>query len=688
MINSITPNWEKISQEQPEIHELLKWLSEQIYQVKEDSIHLPSPPPEIDLEYAIDAGYIEKNEDKISITDEDIQLDYLVRYAVENLALPSWDNFESFSEAFADIQHRGACLKIRKEIATSVLLILVKEYELDLLSRISEAANQQISNDQKGRTLFWDLYSSFCDVLPLLDPDPKDLAEKLDSVINASRNDLTSGSLFIAIEKLAERSEEWATSLKNAFIEKSDSPTCLFAGNALIALSKFNLNNAHKEALSLLNAEELWPRKAAIQALGRFDYSSDKNSDLLDSTFEHFQKLTSKPNNNIDFVIVQGYRDILSYDEERASAGLVELSKRSDQSVKFQLSLVVIQFKKDFLNKNWFKDIFLSLASVPSDYTGIIQNIDSCIRILLDHDPDLSITFLEAFIGSRDYANEGNDYLLPKLFQGTCQKLRRDHRNLLKKTITHWFASDEQQLHSAARDIIADRAYSSDESSEQLLELDQEYLSELEEDQVIHILKRVMGYVFHSKALTALLTSSLKSEECSERRAKFVSDALSMYVLYNYPGEAGEYLRNRKEELKADPDSIEFRSIKIALDRIEKYLEARKVLPIAKELQPPSRRTHLLNIERQKQYSTIKEQAEKQSVMLNIIHKVPLKYGVAHFMENSDGSITSTSPLGTISSTFEPPRGDLIDPLGQFNKRLQWKYSGIYNFELSEKDEN
>lgn len=70
------------------------------------------------------------------------------------------------------------------------------------------------------------------------------------------------------------------------------------------------------------------------------------------------------------------------------------------------------------------------------------------------------------------------------------------------------------------------------------------------------------------------------------------------------------------------------------------------------------------------------EEANKQSPLLSMIPMVPLKYGRAFFME-LEGSFTALSHLGSVSTQWERPRGEFIDPLGQAHQRMWWQYAGL-----------
>jgi hypothetical protein len=63
------------------------------------------------------------------------------------------------------------------------------------------------------------------------------------------------------------------------------------------------------------------------------------------------------------------------------------------------------------------------------------------------------------------------------------------------------------------------------------------------------------------------------------------------------------------------------------------------------------------------------EKAREDSVFMSLVESVPLKYGNQFYRIGDEGP-TQPAPLGKISSGFEIPRGELIDPVGQAYKRF------------------
>ena len=132
---------------------------------------------------------------------------------------------------------------------------------------------------------------------------------------------------------------------------------------------------------------------------------------------------------------------------------------------------------------------------------------------------------------------------------------------------------------------------------------------------------------------------------------------------------------------------LESNVARAALERGEAYFEARKDLPALKELQPPSQRVYLLRLAQNKQQAAAMKEAEKHSLVMRLATRVPLKHGRGFFMERGD-DFTEPSGLGEISYSMEMPRGELIDPVGQEIKRMEWRSVGLDEEGLSQDEAN
>lgn len=663
-----TPRWQKIRRNHGEAHAALRRVAQAVYERTEEPVDVGDA--EVDLRAALELGLLESGEEGISFSDRDLRRDYLTRHVV-GVVLPVWDEPTRFADAIDDAQRRTRRYIGRRDIATAVLLVLAREHGKDVVGRIGELARSAAGSEGRSQ-LFWGLYSPFCEALPELDLEPQQLAETLEAVSEVTANDGAAGFVYNAVERLATHSQAKGDALYEAFASHPDSPLVTFVPPVLVGLASADLDEAHHRALGLSVAANPALRRAGIAALGFFDYSGDDQGRLMEATWERLERGRSEPDPEVDSALVRAYGNLFDQRPEAAGA-LVDLSARPDPAVQGQVSRILSQKSDEAYGESWFREALLDLAGVPTSHRGVWENLDRSLHPVAREDPDLAVEFMEATVISRDYGAEVEGGELPEMLPGAFAELVQHHPEAIEEAITRWFASSERRLHRAARDMVHD-TYEVSGRSEPWLLLSKPVLDELEEPAIVYALQRIMGHVMTSRPLAALLLSATRLESCSREFLGFVAGALAGYVLYNYPQEAGDYLRKRLEA--GDATEAEAEVARASLGQSDAYLSALDDLPLLKEFQPPAQHQYLLRLAEHRQQTGMMDRAKQSSVLLNIMPELPLKYGRSHFMER-EGGFTEPSELVPFSVSAEKPRGEILDPIGQMFRRLGWQSAGL-----------
>jgi hypothetical protein len=625
----------------------------------------------VDVNAALESSFLETDNNGVAFSDPSVRRDYLVRHTVA-LALEAWDDPSAFARVLEDIQYHTLNLGTPSEIASTVLVVLAHDHNKNVIGRVGEGAKSGAKREE-GNDLFWSMYDPFCEALPELAVEPYELADALEAVFEATSNDWAGGLIYGAVEKLTARSRADAEALYEVFVSRPDSPVVSFTTNALVGLAKFDLAEAHRRALKLTEAEHSTLRRAGVDALGVLDYEDAGHPNLLARTWERLQILKANPDIETDYVLARAYGNLLGQKPE-ASNALVEMADRSDPAVQTHVAFVLHQKAREAHSESWFKNVLLTLARVPTSQAVTWQELDYCAARCAKEAPDLVVEFAKAAVLGRDYGAGGNRTELPEMLGTAFSQLLQHHPGEMQAALTRWFAYPDLRLHRAARDVIQ-QYYNPIETNIPPLRLSKPVLDELDEQTIAYMLQRIMGYlVVGGRLLAGLLLSALQREPYSPGLAEFVAGTLGGYVLYNYPGEAGDYLRSRVAS--ADAPELEANVARAALERSEAYYKARKDLPALKELQPPAQRVYLLRLAQAKRQAAAMEEADKHSVVMRLATRVPLKHGGGFFMEQDD-DFTVPSGLGEFSYSVEMPRGELIDPVGQEIGRIEWRSAGL-----------
>jgi hypothetical protein len=560
-ITDPTPRWRRIRCDHPAVHAVLQRVAQAVYEQRKEPVDPETA--EADLQAAADLGFLKNGSEGTSFVDPDVRRDYLIRYAA-SVALPAWDEPVKFADAIADAQRRTSRYLSRREVATTLLLVLAREHGKDVVGRVGELARMgQTTEGTTRNRLFRDLYGPFCEALPELEVEPGKLAEVLEAVYKATTDNGTAGPAYNAVEKLAARSRAEGDALYKTFASRPGSPLVTFVPPVLIGLAGTDLDEAHRRALQMSETADPAYRRAGIAALGHLDYSGDEQGRLLEATWERLERGRSEPDPEVDQALVRAYGNLIDR-KPGATEALVDFSARWDPTVRGPLSWILFQKFDEAYSEPWFREAMLNLAVVPTSDTGILENLDHSLYPVAREDPDLAVEFMEAMVLGRDYGGDDESGGLPEMLPGAFAELVQHHPKALEEAVTRWFASPERRLHRAARDVVHD-TYDISGHSEPWLRLSKPVLDGLGELTVVYALQRIMGHVMGSRSLAALLLSAARREPCSQEFLPFVAGVLGDYVLRNYPHEAGDYLRQRIEA--GDTTAAEGEVARAALSR-------------------------------------------------------------------------------------------------------------------------
>lgn len=663
-----TPEWSRIKAEQPGAHSELEALARHLF----ESYHSNAESEELDpsqLSDAIALEVVEFEDVGPHFSDEDVRDEYVARY-VASQASERWDEPEEVIDLMTAANRFGIRTGTSADFAPLVLRLLAESHDRDLPSFMAKLARDEAAN----RSRFWTLYRDFCKALPNLDVEPESLAESLGPIVEATADDLAGGEIYNAVRLLAATSASVAERLVTAFLDRSGSPAVSFAPSALVGLFEFDEDRAHRTALDWTRTDQEAVRRGGVSALGRFPYRSG-DAPLLAATKARFREMRETPDADTDYTLIRAHSDLL----DRVPAlrdGLGELMGREDPAARHEAARTLMRWKDTEHWQKWWLTGLERIAETPAENAGTLGMVDHALSTVAESEPEVVVSFLERFARERS-EEELAAIEVEQLFPMTWRFLRTGGRKHLQVLVTRWFASTDTHLHWFAHQFVQAHARSGDQESNDDLGLDPEELSKLSPATTTHLLKRVMGWVVGGRPLATLLASALEispDDPDSDSVGEVVSEALAGFVLYNYPGEAGGVLRRKAEAHKGTRTG---RVVQQALDASEEYYEALRDLPELHEIRPPDRRLHLIELAQGTMQSRIMDEARKRSVILDLVHRVPLKYGRGFFSRDEDGGFSSTTGLTSFSHEVEIPRMEVINPVGMAFHRLLLRQAGL-----------
>lgn len=666
---------EEVRREHPEIHEELTSFAASLLSPrdgeKEDQASM--------LRSAAESGLVVEDEGKWDFVDEHLREEYLLQHSLD-LALASWDSDEGLARALSQARARAVRRVGEVDLAGRTLVALA-ERGMDVVERVGAMAAAAVASEGRSGPL-WSVYHAFCKVLRDLQPDPARLADALGPVQQAVQHDLTNGLIHAAVRELAGTSRELADTLTETFLNHPDSRVTSFAGDAILALARFDMAVAHQRAVALTEQQDPVLLRTGIHVLGTLPYAADEDDPHCAATLQRLAELRARPLPDAEHMLPEAYGYLLP--RSKAKEGIVELSGRKDSAVQYMTALVLMR-NSDAAVEPWFGTALHHLVRTGPNQEQTLQFLDHSLAKHAECDPADAILILGEWAEGGGLDGVPDDAKLPETFPSTFRYLRTSARDHLEAAITRWLASGNRTMHRCAWQVVGGHDFESDADGRSPLALSATVLGELDEATIRLVLHRVMAYVVGGKPLSVLILSALRREPCSSALAAFITDALDRIVLYNYPGGASEYLNARL----ATPGlpAAEAEVICAALERSETYFAALRAIPTISELRPPASRLAALQRARGKQTTAVMEAAQNRSVLLQLVRRVPLKYGRG-FTFQRPGSAADPSPLHSFEYELEIPRGELIDPMGQTGRRLQWQNMGLDDAQSGEGGED
>lgn len=171
---------------------------------------------------------------------------------------------------------------------------------------------------------------------------------------------------------------------------------------------------------------------------------------------------------------------------------------------------------------------------------------------------------------------------------------------------------------------------------------------------------KALGWLFTHEVITAsILVASLRG--CDTATAERIGELLFDPLLINYRGEACSYLKT------ITSDDAAYGPVKRALEKSDEYIAGLKIKQPIKELWPSEYQRSVERAHAEDMMRAVQREAEKQSVLLSLVHRSTLLYGRKSitFIHGPDNKRRSVSlNLHSFSTSFEIPRMEIVDPVG------------------------
>lgn len=268
-------------------------------------------------------------------------------------------------------------------------------------------------------------------------------------------------------------------------------------------------------------------------------------------------------------------------------------------------------------------------------------------------------SWVRAHLGSKAGKHEFTDRF------DACTQALLSQPPLLSRVFTRWMLADGQATASAAAGMVATALT----NGHIAIEFDRAVLDTATEADLLYLAKRMLGFLLEPEQMLSLALSLLELRDAKVRVFPLLRWMLYEQLGYDHPGTTSDALQKRAEQ-ETDADIKELLG-SIAM-RLEADMAALQALPRLRELEVPMALRRDFAKARAKEMQRSMREAQKRSVFAQLATQIHIKAGETSFQHQGE-SWSEPMHFASHSVSFEMPRREVLDPVGNAYRRLQFR---------------
>lgn len=359
----------------------------------------------------------------------------------------------------------------------------------------------------------------------------------------------------------------------------------------------------------------------------------------------------------------------------RAASAVLHLRRTFDQALRARIAAgdqdaagcvaqALSRNHGDLLQAGIFFEWLPLCVGLGDEFDRALDGLDYSLSQLLRAESahvEPVLEFLEAWvcvhlrstIGKREFADRFD----------ACAQALRSHPPLLARVFTRWMLAEGQATANAAAHLVSDIR----SDGRMTIEFDRAVLDTATEADLLYVVRRMLGFLIEPKQMITLALSLLDLRNAKERVLPFLRWVLYEEIGYDYQETTSDALKKRAtQEMDADVREL----LGGIAAQLEADMSALEALPRLRELQVPmALRRDLAKARAKTMQSSIRE-AQKRSVFARLVTQVHIKAGETSFQHHGE-SWTEPMHFASHSVSFEMPRREVLDPVGNAYRRLQ-----------------
>jgi hypothetical protein len=476
-----------------------------------------------------------------------------------------------------------------------------------------------------------------------------------------TKNDLFSSNLFGEFQKWFMRHRDTAHTVHELLRDRIAEATANLYPAAIIAIGNTSPNDAANLALEDALSPNFLLKSNAIWTLGRLlagalvppDRTGPVEALLLSSlsSMDEIVRQTAIRTTAKTISVMDTFREPLT-----------KLAEAGNQDALNAIAEVLFMQMSEMHDKPAFND-WLQLLCNLSSASGI-RYFDHILRrlITIETRQQMGISCFTECI--RLHAKDTpRDESLCQMFAGTIHEIGK-HSLLFSEMITDWFLSDSGQLANAAAQLLAYleiRGVKTPIFSKSRLDV-------LEQRDLLFLARRLAGFILSENHLISLTMSFLETNAAPQRTFAIVYSLLVDEVGQDYPFSVIDTLKAQmSEDVTLDAERRGFYSR--VSEAINGRLNALANLRRLTDLKPSPKLQRQFAKARARQMRDATEEAQKGSILRQLVTHIPIKAGVGFFTFR-DGGYADTCHMQSFSHSIAVPRRDTLDTVGYEIHRL------------------
>lgn len=497
----------------------------------------------------------------------------------------------------------------------------------------------------------------------ILNPSVDGLVSLCDAQYEHTKHDLMQGRFFDVFGDCYKENLDLFRSIIEAVREEpKDSVTSLYT-TALLRISETEPSEAISHIFRDVNGNNSVLIASATWALGRLFLFHRVPGAQLSASVEYLADAATNSSEAIRRAAYVAIAEGALVHPPLASRANDILSNE-DQDFLRALAFVMFQRTDEAKSNPNFDRWISALSALRPQEESALENMDFVLAGLLKNDrQEFVLSVLEAWI-LRNLDDMPKTKELTKLFDSTFRDLLNDPA-IRSRLITSWLVRDEHQMRKAVEAILSVLHL----QEVHQIEFAPEVVREFGKDDLILLIRRMLGMVIYEEHLVSLSFSLLSIDGAHESLRRFVEEALTNDIGFDFPALTCDRLR----KLKSDSESEDIKAIcDRVIASIDSYFDDLKALPQIKEVRPSQDLRAKILKQQSKTMAVHQKAAEESSIVRLISTVVPLKAGRASFSFR-DGGVGEPSHLHSFEHSITLPRRHVLDTVGYELSRLGYR---------------